>query len=34
MEQAKNWHDSVEYSEAKRLRHETSISKMVVIDGV
>ena len=34
IEQAKNWHDSTEYSEAKRLRHETAISKMVVIDGV
>jgi uncharacterized protein (DUF1330 family) len=34
LEQAKNWHDSVEYSPAKSLRHETSISKMVVIDGV
>jgi uncharacterized protein (DUF1330 family) len=34
IEQAKNWHDSVEYSEAKSLRHETAISKMVVIDGV
>jgi uncharacterized protein (DUF1330 family) len=34
IEQAKNWHNSVEYSEPKRLRHETAISKMVVIDGV
>jgi len=34
MDQAKAWHDSVEYSEAKNLRHETAISKMVVIDGV
>ena len=34
MEQAKNWHDSIEYSEAKHLRHETAISKMVVIDGI
>jgi uncharacterized protein (DUF1330 family) len=34
MEQAKNWHDSREYSEARSLRHETAISKMVVIDGV
>lgn len=33
-EQAKNWHDSVEYREAKSLRHETALSKMVVIDGV
>ena len=34
MEQAKNWHDSVEYGAAKSLRHETAFSKMVVIDGV
>ena len=33
-EQAKNWHDSVEYSEAKRLRHETATSRMVVIECV
>ena len=33
-EQAKAWHDSMEYSEARLLRHETAISKMVVIDGV
>ena len=34
IEQAKTWHDSVEYSEAKSLRHETAISNMVVIEGV
>ena len=34
LEQAKNWHNSVEYGEAKSIRHETAISKMVVIDGV
>ena len=34
IEQAKSWHDSIEYSQAKRLRHETAISQMVVIDGV
>ena len=34
IEQAKSWHDSIEYSEAKSLRQETAISKMVVIDGV
>jgi uncharacterized protein (DUF1330 family) len=34
MEQAIAWHDSMEYSGAKTLRHETAISKMVVIDGV
>ena len=32
--QAKAWHDSMEYSEAKHLRNETAISRMVVIDGV
>ena len=34
LEQAKNWHNSREYSEAKSLRHATATSKMVVIDGV
>ena len=34
MEQAKAWHDSTEYNEAKNIRHATAISKMVVIDGV
>lgn len=34
LEQAKSWHDSVEYSGPKSLRHEMAISKMVVIDGV
>jgi uncharacterized protein (DUF1330 family) len=34
MEQAKNWHDSIEYSEAKNLRYQTAISRMVVIDGI
>ena len=34
IKQAKNWYDSVEYSEAKSLRHETAISNMVVIEGV
>lgn len=34
IDQAKSWHNSIEYSEAKGLRHETAISKMVVIDGV
>ena len=34
MEQAKNWHDSMEYSAARSLRHQTALSKMVVIDGV
>ena len=34
IEQAKSWHNSVEYSKAKGLRHETAVSNMVVIDGV
>lgn len=34
MEQAKNWLNSTEYSEARRLRHETAVSNMVVIEGV
>jgi len=34
IEQAKNWHDSIEYREARNLRHETAISNMVVIEGV
>lgn len=34
MEQAKNWHDSAEYSEAKHIRHQTATSKVVVIEGV
>ena len=34
LDQAKNWHDSVEYSGPKNLRHETAISNMVVIEGV
>lgn len=33
-EQAKNWLNSTEYSQARALRHETAISQMVVIEGV
>ena len=33
-EQAKNWLNSAEYSEARALRHQTAISQMVVIEGV
>lgn len=33
-EQAKNWLNSTEYSQARNLRHETAISQMVVIEGV
>ena len=34
IEQAKSWQNSVEYSQAKGLRHETAISNMVVIEGI
>ena len=34
MEQAKNWLNSTEYSDARGLRHETAISNMVVVEGV
>lgn len=34
IEQAKNWLNSPEYSEARNLRHQTAISQMVVIEGV
>jgi uncharacterized protein (DUF1330 family) len=34
IEQAKNWLNSTEYSEARNLRHQTAISQMVVIEGV
>lgn len=34
VEQAKKWHDSQEYSEARKLRNKTAKSKMVVIPGV
>ena len=34
MEQAKKWLNSTEYSAARKLRHETAISNMVVIEGV
>jgi uncharacterized protein (DUF1330 family) len=34
VEQAKTWLDSNEYHEPGRLRHETVVSNMVVIEGV
>ena len=34
VEQAKNWLTSTEYKEPRRLRHETAVSNMVVIEGV
>lgn len=34
IEQAKTWLDSSEYSEARKMRHATTISNMVVIEGV
>jgi uncharacterized protein (DUF1330 family) len=33
-EQAKDWLNSTEYSQARALRHETAISNMVLIEGV
>lgn len=34
VEQAKNWLNSPEYHEPRRLRHETAVSNMVVIEGL
>lgn len=34
IEQAKAWLNSTEYSEVKKIRHQTAISNMVVIEGV
>lgn len=34
VEQAKNWYDSVEYRDVRSLRHETTTSKMVLIEGL
>jgi len=34
IEQAKKWLNSMEYSGARNMRHETAISNMVVIEGV
>ena len=33
-EQAKKWLNSEEYREARQMRHQTALSKMVVIEGV
>jgi uncharacterized protein (DUF1330 family) len=33
-EQAKQWLNSPEYSAAKKMRHQTANSKMVVIEGL
>ena len=33
-EQAKKWLNSPEYSEAKRMRHQTAESNMIVIEGI
>ena len=33
-EQAKKWLNSDEYSEARKMRHQTANSKMVVIEGL
>ena len=34
LEQAKQWHDSPEYSGARKIRYETATSSMVVIEGI
>ena len=34
VEQAKTWLNSPEYSEARKIRHETATSNMVVIEGL
>ncbi|MEW6029269.1 MAG: DUF1330 domain-containing protein [Chloroflexota bacterium] len=34
IEQAKAWHNSPEYREARELRYKTATSNMVVIEGV
>lgn len=34
LEQAKQWHDSLEYSGPRKIRHETAISNMVLIEGI
>jgi uncharacterized protein (DUF1330 family) len=34
VEQAKEWHNSVEYAPAKALRHQTARSRMIVAEGV
>jgi uncharacterized protein (DUF1330 family) len=31
---AKQWWNSAEYADAKKLRHETADSKMIVVEGV
>jgi len=34
MKRAKEWWNSKEYSTAKRVRHRTTITNMIVVDGV
>ena len=34
IDQAKKWLNSTEYSRARKLRHDTATSNMVVIEGV
>jgi uncharacterized protein (DUF1330 family) len=34
VQQAKAWHDSVDYAPAKSLRHQTAQSRMIVVEGV
>ena len=34
VERAKQWHETPAYRQARALRHETALSKMVVIEGL
>jgi uncharacterized protein (DUF1330 family) len=34
VEQARKWHNSPEYSQAKELRQRASVSKVVLVEGV
>jgi uncharacterized protein (DUF1330 family) len=34
VEKAKQWWNSPEYSDAKKLRHQTAKSRMIVVDGI
>lgn len=34
VEKAKQWWNSPEYSEAKKLRHHTAKSRMIVVEGI
>lgn len=34
VEQAKSWLNSPEYTEVRKIRHQTAVSQMVVIEGI